>query len=76
MDTPFGEFMQLGASPQVPTLVRLHERPWGAVAALPSAKLGEAGFQGERGNPSVCVRAHSRVHAPRVCLLGPHPASA
>lgn len=42
VETGFGEFLRL--SPTAPMLVRLHERGWGALAALPASKLKEAGY--------------------------------
>lgn len=43
--TGFGEFVSL--APGAPVLVRLLERPWGAVESLPAARLAEAGLPGE-----------------------------
>ena len=45
-ETPFGEFIPLSEKAGVPVLVRLHERPWGALARLPPEKLVEAGYEG------------------------------
>ena len=45
-DTVFGEFVPLSDKAGVPVLVRLRERPWGALARLPPAKLVEAGYEG------------------------------
>jgi hypothetical protein len=44
VDTSFGEFVRV--APDAPLLVRLHERGWGALAALPASKLAEAGYAG------------------------------
>lgn len=45
-DTAFGEFLPLSDKAGVPVLVRLRERPWGALARLPADKLTEAGYDG------------------------------
>jgi hypothetical protein len=45
-DTAFGEFVPLSDKAGVPVLVRLRERPWGALARLPASKLAEAGYAG------------------------------
>ena len=47
METGFGEFVALSDQANVPILLRLAERPWGAVASLPASKLKEAGFTGK-----------------------------
>ena len=61
-------------------LVRLHERAWGALAALPSSKLAEAGYSGSSKPANIAVvrdafAAHDenpRTLADAVQPLGPH----
>ena len=45
-DTAFGEFLPLSDRHGVPVLVRLAQRPWGALASLPAAEIKQAGFAG------------------------------
>ena len=53
-DTAFGEFLPLSDRHGVPVLVRLAQRPWGALASLPAAEFKQAGFAGG----SVCRCRH------------------
>lgn len=78
VETAFGEFVRV--SPGAPLLVRLHERGWGALAALPASKLKEAGYSGhDRPHNIGVVRDAFAAHdeSPRqladaVHPLGPH----
>ncbi|EFN55864.1 hypothetical protein CHLNCDRAFT_145449 [Chlorella variabilis] len=78
-DTGFGEFVPLSDKAGVPVLVRLHERPWGALARLPASKLTEAGYAGNQLPSHVAVvrdafGAHDDSHralAQEVAALGP-----
>lgn len=75
VETGMGEFLSI--SPDAPVLVRLHERPWGALANLPSSKLVEAGFTGQLLVVRVCVGGGG--HRPRkrtVASLGAGGAAA
>lgn len=47
VDTNFGEFVRVGDA-STPMLIRLHERGWGALAALPASKISEAGYKDEK----------------------------
>lgn len=54
VDTTFGEFVRIGDA-TTPMLVRLHERGWGALAALPASKISDAGYQGATLPHSIAV---------------------
>lgn len=79
-DTSFGEFLPLSDQAGVPVLVRLRERPWGALARLPPAALVDAGFAGDKLPSHVAVvrdafGAHDDSHRPlsaEVARMGPH----
>ncbi|KAG7668098.1 hypothetical protein Ndes2526B_g03388 [Nannochloris sp. 'desiccata'] len=77
VDTNFGEFLQLTGAP---LLVRLHERGWGALAALPASKLAESGYTGKSAPRNIAIvrdafAAHDESHrtlAEALHPLGPH----
>ena len=77
-DTNFAEFVRLASD--VPLLVRLRERGWGALAQLPASKLSDAGYSADAQPTHIAVvrdafAAHDespRSLSASVQPLGPH----